>query len=277
MKRGVLLLSTVLALTSCKSEPVVTLDDLVVEEIVKEDNFIDEDSPAVKQAKHWQALTKYEPLTPENKFNPDGTEKAPFNLLEGDLEEHINRIYLITREDFYHDKNWTIAHAHSELGIICLPLNYEKSTVFHEAAHVRHAYLDETTNFSMEWREVARIRYGSLADITDYSVLWHDGTNVPKFGCLDAYNSTSIYEDVANFVGVLGYQETPEQIKGFLDYNANIKDFFIMYPFYFCDKNDRRYQEKIDLLYEYHFLNFDQYSTLTRNLGCLRELWVEDK
>lgn len=272
-------MSTILALSGCKSQPEVNLEEFELEEMFIEDeiNIAEEDSQLSNSAKHLIALSYYVPLTPENKLDSNNTEKAPFDFLKGGLEEHINKIYLIRKKDFYHEKSWMAAHAHSELGIICLPLDYTKSLVFHEAAHVRHAYVDFLSDFSDEWREVALIGYGSLADITNEDVSWKDGTDGPRHGCLTAYGSTTINEDVAVFVSVLGYEETPTQIKGFLTYGEDIEDFVRIYPFYFCDKNNQKYQKKLDLLHKYNFLTAQEHAKLSENLGCLRHLWVENR
>ncbi len=270
-------MSAILAFTSCKSEPVIKLDDLIVEEVEQEDNSVEQDSPEVKRAKHWGALLYYKSLTPQNKFNPNGTEKPPFDILTGGLEQHIKKIYIIRKQDFYHEKKWMAAHAHSYLGIICLPLNYTKELLFHEAAHVRHAYLDFLTDFSEEWNGVASITYGSLADVGEENILWKDGTEGPRHGCLTAYGSTTVMEDVAVFVGVLGYAETPAQIRAHLSYSTDINAFVTMYPFYFCDKTDQKYRRKLDLLRRHNFLNAEEHAKLSRNLGCLRDLWVENR
>lgn len=43
-------------------------------------------------------------------------------------------------------------------------------------------------------------------------------------------------------------------------------------PFYFCDKTDKRYQQKIDLLREYDFISKKQHKWICKHLGCLRYL-----
>src|SRR3989338_8260093 len=98
MKRGVVLLSAVLALTTCKTRDIfLDLETEIINTeipLVPEEQLI-QDTPEVKRMKHWDALNKYTPLTPDNKFNSDGTEKAPFNWIDEDLEEHIKKIYIL--------------------------------------------------------------------------------------------------------------------------------------------------------------------------------------
>ncbi|MBI4919472.1 hypothetical protein HY837_06060 [archaeon] len=273
MKRGLIFLSTVLALASCKtSNSLIEIEQEIKQTSEPEVVILEEeDDFLTKEQKHKIALQKYIPLTPENKFNADGSEKAPFNLLEGGLEEYIKKIYIIKDKDFYHEYKWAAAHAHTDERIICLPKWYNKSLLFHEAAHVRQGALDEITLFTENWIGVANIRYGSLADVTNEDVLWKDGTDEPREGCVTAYGSTNSYEDVATFVGALGYEKSP--LEALIDLDNNIDECIEMYPLYFCDKNDARYQKKLDLLYEYGFFNYQEYCSMTENLGCLRYLW----
>ncbi len=275
MKRGVVLLSTILALTSCRTtDSLIDIEkEIFTPEInLEQEIIVIQDDPETKRKKHWDALSKYTPLTPENKFNSDGTEKAPFDWVEGGLEEYIKKIYILKKEDFFHEYDWMVAHAHSDIGIICLPEDYDKKLVIHEAAHVRHGQLDKSTNFSIDWWNAAQVDYGSLIDVTNDDVAWKDNPEGPDHGHVRAYGNKSLYEDVATFVEVLGYKYTPLEVEVRIELDEDVEDYVRKCPLYFCDKNDRRYQEKIDLLFMYSFINYSEYLEISNNVGCLRHL-----
>ena len=90
-------------------------------------------------------------------------------------------------------------------------------------------------------------------------------------GILSEHSTESIYEDVADFVGALGYDKNPEDIKkSFIKENLNYIKF--SYPLYFADTSDHRYQKKLDLLKEYAFLINEEHKKLSENLGSLNYL-----
>ena len=53
---------------------------------------------------------------------------------------------------------------------------------------------------------------------------WKDGKIGSNYGCLEPYSGESIEEDVAVFIGCLGYEETPESLKKIIDRVGEKKD-----------------------------------------------------
>ena len=175
-----------------------------------------------------------------------------FSYLNSNLKNDLNKVYIIDKRDFF-DENIE-AHTHDD-GTVCLPLDYSHRTVFHESAHARHMSLDKMgSDFSKRWKEIADfeyVGYGTL-DKKDGFEVWEDRTTEPKEGLLTPYSSSSILEDVANFVENLGYEESPKEFIERVNEAAG-KEVYSDCSSYFCDTTDSRYQEKLDLLKEYGF------------------------
>ncbi|PIN79982.1 hypothetical protein COV11_04905 [Candidatus Woesearchaeota archaeon CG10_big_fil_rev_8_21_14_0_10_30_7] len=272
MKRGLVLICSLLALNSCGLFRSTLIEYPKIEDVIKKN---EEGKTLSDFEKHLLALEKYAPLTRENKLSWTGNEQRPFNLLNEGLEEFINKIYVINKSDFFHEEKWMYAHTHIADGVLCLPFGYPNRIAFHEAAHARHGGLDQRIDFSEQWKRIARIRYGVLLKFPsgdDTKIVWIDGTKGAKYGCLEAYGSYTVYEDVATFVEVLGYTESPELVKIMFDFSTDKDRLVNVYSFYFCNPADVRYKQKVDLLNENGFFTDAEYYKLINNLGCLHYL-----
>ncbi len=242
-----------------------------VEEIFKSDF----NERKKREEAHYQALEKYTPITKES------YEGNLFLLLNSGLKEYLEKIYFIDEKDFFYKD--TGGHTHLGKGVICLSNNsipYYNNALFHEAGHVRCDALNRIgSDFSKKWREIAHFIYRNEGVEYHYDnanqitgVTWKiDGTDRPKNGCLNPYSAKSIDEDIATFLEPLGYAGSPEMIKEHLPIpeKVNIDNLF---PLYFADTTDHRYQKKLDLLKEYNFLTKEEHEKLSENLGSLNYL-----
>ena len=189
-----------------------------------------------------------------------------FKQLSPGLKDPIKKVYIVGKE---HLRN-SSGHTYPK-GIICLSEGCNDETLFHEAAHARHMKLKKAkSGFSEEWKEVANFKYGRKNTKRVYigrcliEVTWKDGALGPKNGCLRPYSGEHVYEDVAGFVECLG-NEPSESLE-------MKSDHFTIYPLYFCDPKEERYQKKLDLLKEYKFLTEEEHENLSNKLGSLHHL-----
>ncbi len=222
---------------------------------------------------HLISLKKYSPLTAEQK-------DSLFYDLNSGLTEYLDRAYIVTKEDFNRKK--ISAHVHHKTLDICFKEGFSKRDVVHEPAHVRHLALDKAgAEFSKEWREIANFEYGkkvieknNLFPFVLSNIKWRDKTTGPKYGFLNPESTKNIYEDVANFVESLAYEYPPEFIRN--RFNEENKFFIKICPMYFCNPEDKRYQEKLNLLKKYNFLTEEEHNNLSAKLGILYNL-IEKK
>ncbi len=209
-----------------------------------------------------------------------------FNELNPGLKRYLDTIYIIRKEDLknYRDNVRSLACGNK----IYLREDYEKEDLYHEAAHVRNTFLDSIgLNFSEKWKKIAKfeykddkIKYIYTRSNILWDITWEDGTIGPKDGCLNPGSGKSIFEDIAIFVeSAVLYSQTPEQIIEYLhakEYKKKeIKSLSRVYPIYFCNYQDKRYLEKLNLLKEYNFITNAEHDSLSKNLGSLNYLLKE--
>ena len=243
----------------------------------------------ISDSLHLTALKKYAPITEKN----DTLDL--FAKLNPGLKEYLTKAYIIDEKDFFNELYQ--GHAHKSGGVICLSKDYaDNESFFHEAGHIRHLKLDSlVSGFSNKWKQIVNFEYGehnlsySLVSRENEQVIlmtWKDDTiKTIKNGLLNPYSSKHIYEDVATFVGCLGYELTPEKIvefkeplEEFVELEKNfIKAFQNIHPLYFADTTDHRYKQKLDLLKEYNFFTKEEHEKLSKDLGILRYLLKEKK
>jgi len=233
---------------------------------------------------HAIKLKKYEPLSKEQK-------DSLFKKLNSGLKEYLKNVYIINEKDLRRNSK---AHTHNnKKRTICFSEYFKNDSecYFHEAAHVRHIALDKNkSDFSEKWKKIADFKYGRKnVKKVWYSwpfILWNivwkdDKTDDPKNGMLSPCSSTSINEDAAEFVGCLSYNNNPGEIKkSYINVsNPLLKEDSLsivahssLYPLYFADTTDKRYQQKLDLLKDYNFLTEQEHKTLSERLGSLNYL-----
>ena len=186
------------------------------------------------------------------------------------LTESIDRVYLMEKKDFPKDlpKNtaaYTFYDKETKKISVVLQKNYNKKTFFHEAGHAKHFKLDfDNSAFSSEWEKIANFEYGTVGGLINKAL-------GRESGMLCDYSFESVYEDVADFVGTLGYDKNPEDIKKYFT-KENLDYIKFSFPLYFADTTDHRYKQKIDLLKEYDFLTKEEHEKLSKNLGSLNYL-----
>jgi len=253
-------------------------------------------------SEHTNAIEQYEPYN-RQEISLDSN----FNILNAGLKEYLNKIYLVDQKDFFDSA--VVGHAHPYGGIICLTEYFTNEELFHEAGHVRHLALNEiNSDFSKKWEKIANFEYRVnnsyklkdelrpfiFPDVFPQNVpTWEDGTTGPNYGCLSSFSKEFFQEDIADFVGCLGYEETPESLKKIIfrkDKEEKNKSIFDILPLhlkleivpayfslYFADTTDHRYKQKLDLLKEYNFFTKEEHEKLSKDLGSLRYLLKKEE
>ncbi len=220
---------------------------------------------AIYNIQHEIKLKKYPSLSTEQK-------DSLFKDLNPGLKEGLKKVYVINDKEYKFDAS----HTHKN-GTICFLDIYDSEDVFHEIAHTKHFALNKIgSDFSKKWEQVADFKYGRkniqqihLKNGYLLRVSWRDGTDEPKNGMLRPYSATDIYEDVATFVQALGYIDEEKFVKkGDSLYVLNEK----LFPLFFADTTDNRYQKKLNLLKKYNFLTKEEHEKLSENLGSLNYL-----
>ena len=246
--------------------------------------------------KHKITLREHNPLT-EQEMNKDSLfSKLNFGLKEA-LYQKDAKIYILSEKDFPKE----IAHVHGGRKTMCLPRGFSYEALVHESAHMRHCFLNEKkSDFEKKWKKISDYQYQNKEISNPLEVLgwfylgleikeenWEGPFLYPKEGLLNPYSSKSVKEDVAEFVSTLSYEYDSKDLeelclpKGW-DRDSLIaerhkdKDFSFFYvgenssfPFYFANPNDKRYQQKLDLLKEYEFITKEQHKILSERLGSL--------
>jgi len=196
------------------------------------------------------------------------------------LMEHIDRIYLMEREDFSEDlpKNtsaYTFYDQKTEKINVVLQKNYGKRDFFHEVGHAKNISLDlNNSDFSEKWKQISNFEYGSILE----QINWELGLTNLKNGILSEHSIESELEDVATFVEFLGYDKNPKEIEKLCKSGiSELEEYSRFYPLYFADTTDHRYKQKLDLLKEYNFFTKEEHEKLSKDLGSLRYSLKEEK
>lgn len=217
--------------------------------------------------RHYEALKKYDLLECKEI-------DSLFSFMSHELRDPIKKVYLINQKDFFDGD--VRAHVHPNNRIICMPEDWDEVCAFHETAHIKHRSLDDIgSGFSSKWKGIANFDYGKeIINLGGLAYLWKDKTIGPKDGLLEPYSGKTIDEDISNFVECAGYNRSPEEAEKFIFANpaSGVRLMINIYPLYFCNTTDKRYQKKLDLLREYKFLTEKEHKTLSERLGSLYHL-----
>ncbi len=126
--------------------------------------------------------------------------------------------------------------------------------LYHEAAHcLTFNYEGSSNEFIPKWKHIAGDVYGTSAKKKHgLAYKWLDGSRSPRHGCVTPYGSQDLHEDIATFVE---YVDRPSFFKPLLDKTSS--------------SYDPRYQQKLDLLLEYGFVDRDHYDRIMNGVKGL--------
>ncbi|MDP2673051.1 MAG: hypothetical protein Q8O84_04530 [Nanoarchaeota archaeon] len=202
-------------------------------------------------------------LSEAEKTNSLQNLKNYWGNLNYETRESINKIEILSSKEF--DDYYPFFKVFgafpgafaSPTGTIVMRSGYE-SSLKHEAAHERHydlgliPGLSYGGEFNKKWDKTAG-EYDKVIS-TKHGDYYKDASGEiilePRHGYTSAYGGKNIHEDVATFVD---YSNNPEFFKPLIDPTS--------------EKYDKRYRQKLDLLYKYKFITDKEYYRILREAG----------
>jgi len=190
--------------------------------------------------------------------NPNEFQIAEIAIAFQNMNSNVsNAIKIISfrEEEHFNSIEHEAAHVGCGKGVFCAPATgfTDHSVIEHETAHLYSFSLGK--NFIQAWELIAGEIYGKYTKKdSQHFIIWAEGDEYgPRHGCMNAYGSTNVDEDIAIF-----YEDICDLLS-----SKNERDFILLKN---ANSQDKRYEQKIALLYQYGFISNQEYRKIKKYL-----------
>ena len=190
--------------------------------------------------------------------NPNEFQIAEIAIAFQNMNPNVSsslKVISFREEELFNGIEHEAAHVGCGKGVFCAPARSftDHSVIEHETAHLYAFSLGK--NFIQEWELIAGEVYGKYTkkDLQHF-IIWTEGyEDGPRYGCMNAYGSTNVDEDIATF-----YEDICDLLA-----SKNERDFILLKN---ANSQDKRYEQKIALLYQYRFISYQEHQKILKHI-----------